>query len=231
MSWPYDFETRGIRALPHRLRLRKLLRQLRRYDFSAGSYADVGCGDGYATFQIIQATRATACDGMDRDPALLENGRATLQQIRFCSYDLCRDANVPARYDFVTCFETLEHVMNLPVAVKNLLSLTKPGGTLLLSVPIEIGPIGIAKFLAKIVLWRDQLTEAFEPCPALYRQYLKALIFDQGIHKFREPGNPLGYWPGHWGWDYRKLNRLLKDYGVQFTAFRFHTTCFYEVRP
>ena len=229
MSWPYDFQSRGVRALPHQLRLRKLLRHMSRYDFSSGSYADLGCGDGYVTAQVMRTTRAKSCDAMDADPKLLENGQNAFPEICFFRYDLNRDLNELRKYDFVTCFETLEHVIDLPAAVENLLRLTKPGGLLCISVPIEVGFIGTAKFLAKTLVWQDRLTEAFEARPALHRRYLEALVLDTGIHEFREKGNALGYWPGHWGFDYRKVHELLMSNRVQFKASRFLTTCFYEV--
>ncbi len=231
MSWPYHFKSRGIRALPHQLRLRKLLRYMRRYDFSSGRYADLGCGDGYVTAQVMRATGAKTCDAMDADPRLLENGQNTFPEIHFFRYDLNRDTNGVKRYDFVTCFETLEHVIDLPAAIKNLLGFTKPGGLLFISIPIEVGVIGTAKFLAKTLVWQDRLTEAFEARPALHRRYLKALVFDQGIHEFREKGNTLGYWPGHWGFDHRKVDDLLTASRVHFKVSRLLTTCFYEVYP
>jgi len=231
LSWPYDFDSRGIRAFPHRLRLGRLLRQMGRYDFSTGSYADVGCGDGYVTSQVMRVTRATGCSAMDSDADLLRDGEKSYLDIHFTQLNLNQETKAGTPYDFVTCFETLEHVMNLPVAVKNLLGFTKPGGTLLLTVPIEIGAIGTAKFVAKTVLWGDRLTEAFAPRPNMYRQYLKALVLDNGIHEFREPGNPLGYWPGHWGFDYRRVDALLRDNGAEVKSFRFLTTRFFEVHP
>jgi ubiquinone/menaquinone biosynthesis C-methylase UbiE len=231
MSWPYDLGTRGIRALPHRVRLTRLLERVGQHDFSAGTYADVGCGDGYVTAQVMQVTHAGSCDGLDYDSGLLASGEKTFADIRFIQCNLNCDINVSMQYDFVTCFETLEHVTNLAVAVKNLLSLTKSGGLLILTVPIEVGFIGTAKFLAKTVLWQDRLTEAFSPYPGMHRQYLKALVLDKGISRFRDQGNALGYWPGHWGFDYRKLDILLKEHGAQVKADRFLTTRYFEVRP
>jgi 2-polyprenyl-3-methyl-5-hydroxy-6-metoxy-1,4-benzoquinol methylase len=207
------------------------MRQMGQYDFSVGSYADVGCGDGYVTSQVMRATRAKGCNALDSDAALLQVGARVLPDIHFVQFNLNNEAPDGARYDFVTCFETLEHVINLPVAVKNLLRLTKPGGTLLLTVPIEVGSIGIAKFTAKTLLWGDRLTEAFAPRPKLHRQYLRALILGRGIHDFRKPGNALGYWPGHWGFDYRTLDTILAEHGAEFRSFRFLTTRFYDVRP
>lgn len=231
MSWPYDFDTRGIRALPHRLRLRKLLARMRQYDFSGGSYADVGCGDGYVTAQVMRVTGAQRCDGLDYDPALLESGGKTFREISFVPCNLNCTLNGSNRYDFVTCFETLEHVVDLPMALRNLLHLTKPGGRLILTVPIEVGFVGTAKFLAKTVLWRDRLTEAFPLRPGMHRDYLKALLSGEGISRFRRDGNALGYWPGHWGFDYRELDHLFNEHGMQFTSDSFLTTRYFEVRP
>jgi 2-polyprenyl-3-methyl-5-hydroxy-6-metoxy-1,4-benzoquinol methylase len=231
MSWPYDFDTRGIRALPHRLRLRKLLARMRHYDFSAGNYADVGCGDGYVTAQVMRVTGAQRCDGLDYDTSLLGSGEKTFREISFLPFNLNRSLNGSVQYDFVTCFETLEHVIDLPIALGNLLHLTKPGGLLVLTVPIEIGFVGTTKFLAKTVLWRDRLTEAFPRRPGMHRDYLKALVLGHGISRFRRDGNSLGYWPGHWGFDYRELDRLLNEQGVRFRAGSFLMTRYFEVRP
>jgi 2-polyprenyl-3-methyl-5-hydroxy-6-metoxy-1,4-benzoquinol methylase len=231
MSWPYDLESRGVRALPHRLRLKNLLGRLGRYDFSAGNYADVGCGDGYVTAQVMRATHARNCDGLDFDAALLKTGEEAFADIRFIQCNLNSAVSLPEKYDFVTCFETLEHVTNLTLAVRNLLGLTKPGGLLILTVPIEVGYIGTAKFLAKTVLWQDRLTEAFPAYPGMHRQYLKALVLDHGISQFREQGNNLGYWPGHWGFDYRKLEVLFREVGAHVRSERFLTTRYFEIRP
>lgn len=229
---PYHFETRGWSAALHQFRLRKLVRILANYDFSDGSYADVGCGDGFATAQIMRATRARSCDGMDVDPTLLDAGRRHFRQIRFTQFNLNNppDHTLP-QYDFVTCFETLEHVINLADAIGTLLALTKPGGYLLMTVPIEVGPIGVAKFVTKVVLRGDRLTEAFAPQPGLHRRYFRALLFDQGIHEFRLQTNHGAWWPGHWGFDYRFIDSWLRTRGVPSESFRFLTTRFYQVRP
>jgi SAM-dependent methyltransferase len=231
MSWPYDFDSRGIRALPHKLRLKRLLGRLGRHDFSSGTYADVGCGDGYVTAQVMRVTHASSCDGLDYDPTLLKSGAENNPAIRFIQCNLNSNVDLRSQYDFVTCFETLEHVIRLEVAVKNVLSLTKPGGLLILTVPIEVGCIGTAKFLAKTLLWQDRLTEAFAPYPGMHVRYLKALVSDGDISHFRDLGNPLGYWPGHWGFDHRRLERLLKEHGAQVKADSFLSTRYFEVRP
>jgi trans-aconitate methyltransferase len=212
------------------MRLRKLLKYMSRYDFSQGRYADFGCGDGFVTSRVMAVTRATTCDAMDADTKLLEEGSKKFPGIRFFWADLNRNGSEHKKYDFVTCFETLEHVMDLPAAIRNLLAFTKPGGLLIISVPIEVGLIGTAKFLAKTIVWRDRLTEAFEEKPGLHREYFKALVFDRGIYRFRENGNGLGYWPGHWGFDYRKVEEYLQTTGACFKLWRLQTTCFFEVR-
>jgi 2-polyprenyl-3-methyl-5-hydroxy-6-metoxy-1,4-benzoquinol methylase len=231
VTGPYNFHTRGWSAALHRARLRMLLRILKAYGFSRGSYADVGCGNGYATAQIMRAIRAPSCDGFDLDPMLLESGRRHHPEIRFSLFDLNRPPHgaLPC-YDFVTCFETLEHVGNPAFALNNLLALTKAGGYLFISVPIEVGVIGLAKFAVKVALRGDRLTEAFAPQPHLHRRYFRTLLLDQGIQTFRE-GSDRAYWPGHWGFDWRIIDRLLQDRGVWFKGFRFLTTRLYEVRP
>lgn len=127
------------------------------------------------------------------------------------------------KYDLVTCLETLEHVEDLESALNNLLSMT--ASILFITVPIEVGLIGIAKFLAKWILGGKTLTEEHSGSSV---SYLSALIMGSDISGFRTKSNN-GHWVHHTGFDYRKIDRFLESQGVKFVAKNRGWNRFYKI--
>lgn len=216
----------GLRNLPHRRRLRAIVAALTRGDAPA-SFADVGCSNGYVTARIREALRPARTVGFDHVEEHLERGRREYPAIDFRTIDLNR-ALPPGHETFalVTCFETLEHVGNLEQAIANLVALTEPGGTLFITVPIESGPRGLAKFLIKVVLFRYTLDEL----PARrhrFMSYLGALITNRSIASFRDSRHG---WGTHFGFEWRDVERILKSKGRYFEARSDFTTRFVRVR-
>jgi len=103
-------------------------------------------------------------------------------------------------YDFFTCFETLEHCQPqeqtriLEVAHNQL----KADGKMIISVPIEIGPISLLKNFM-----RRNTRDASRPDFTL-SNVIKAALY-QPTTWLRDT---LEY-PGHFGWDHRKLEELI----------------------
>jgi SAM-dependent methyltransferase len=207
---------RGLRNLPHRRRLRAIIAALTGGDAPAiHSYADVGCSNGYVTAIVSERLRPQRTVGFDHAEGHLERARREHPNLEFRLIDLNRP--LPAgheTFDLVTCFETLEHVGALPQAVANLLELTRPGGILFLTVPIESGARGLVKFLIKVGLFRYSLKEL----PArrrLFLSYLGALMTDRSLAVFRDQRHG---WGTHFGFDWREVERLLKASGVSFES-------------
>ena len=105
-------------------------------------------------------------------------------------------------FDLVTCFETLEHVGNIESAVENICRSLSPEGRLLITVPIEIGWIGLLKYTLKRFFFRYDL-----PLLCTDRQYVMALLKGERISKFRPPDNGFGT---HFGFDYRDIDDIFK---------------------
>jgi SAM-dependent methyltransferase len=217
----------GIRNLPHRRRLRAIVAELERGGVrTSASFADVGCSNGYITALIRDALTPARTVGLDPVELNLERGRRAHPGIEFRTIDL--NCPLPAgheAFDLVTCFETLEHVGRLEQAVANLLQLTRPGGTLLITVPIESGPRGLAKFLIKVAL-RYPLTE-LPPRPHRFWAYLGALVRNDSLAPFRDERDG---WGTHFGFDWREVERVLIDRRAQFHAWNDLTTRFIRVR-
>jgi SAM-dependent methyltransferase len=219
---------RGLRNLPHRRRLHAIIAALTRGDAArVGSYADVGCSNGYVTALVSERVRAERTVGFDHAEGHLERARREHPGIEFRLIELNRP--LPAgheTFDLVTCFETLEHVGDLEQALADLLALTRPGGTLFLTVPIESGPRGLVKFLIKVGLFRYSLKE-LPPRPRLALSYLGALAANRNLAAFRDRRHG---WGTHFGFDWREVERLLRARGVSFEARSDLTTRLIRIR-
>lgn len=219
---------RGLRNLPHRRRLRSIVAALTRGDAPAiGSFADVGCSNGYVTAILGARLRAERVVGFDHVESHLERGRDAYPHIAFRHIDLNRPLpGSHETFDLVTCFETLEHVGRLEQAVDNLVALTRPGGRLFITVPVESGARGLVKFALKVVLFRYSLSE-LPPRRRRFLAYLGALATNRSIAPFRDQRDG---WGTHFGFDWREVERLLKERGLRFEARSDFTTRFIDVR-
>lgn len=96
---------------------------------------DIACGVGYSGPNFIEAG-AFSYDGVDINENLIEYAKNnySFESINYLVGDICKFSN-NKMYDLITCYETIEHVKNFEAAIKNLHSLLKPGGLLLISSP------------------------------------------------------------------------------------------------
>jgi SAM-dependent methyltransferase len=219
---------RGLRNLPHRRRLRAIVAALTRGGAPrVEGFADVGCSNGYVTAILRERLAPARTVGFDHVEEHLARGRREHPEIEFQPIDLNRP--LPGdheAFDLVTCFETLEHVGRLEQAIANLLALTRSGGTLLITTPIESGPRGLIKFLIKVGAFRYSLRE-LPPQPHRFARYLGTLVANRSIASFRDER---GGWGTHFGFDWREVERILHARGARFEAWSDLTTRFVRVR-
>ena len=197
-----------LRNIPHRKRLADIKRLIGGLNVpKGGSYADFGCSNGYVTDEVRQLVGAASATGFDHVDGHFAEGRKRHPALDFQTIDL----NVfdPARpqFDLVTSFETLEHTGNLANAVKSIVHAIRPGGIGVISVPIEIGPAGIVKFLIKMGFYNYSLQELPQR-PGLAKDYVLALLKGERIGRFRSEERP--GWGTHFGFDTRDVDDLLK---------------------
>lgn len=98
------------------------------------------------------------------------------------------------------------------------------GGHALVSVPIEIGIWGIAKFLVKTPLYGYSMDEL--PGADVSGAYVGALLRGRDISRFRAAR---AGWGTHFGFDYREVDRLLREQGAHFRARNVFTTRYYVI--
>jgi 2-polyprenyl-3-methyl-5-hydroxy-6-metoxy-1,4-benzoquinol methylase len=214
-----------IRNLPHRLRLRRIINLAQTYASpTVATYADFGCSNGYLTNLLAGFIDARQSYGFDSDTDNLKAAQAVYPAINFQKLDLNKH-QADFQFDFVTCLETLEHVGNLNNALQALLNSVKPGGTLLITVPIEIGLVGLGKIILKRSLGREIQELGIEP-----KDYLFALLRGRRLSHFR-PGNER--YATHLGFDYRDVDDFLSNRKnkEQVKAINKATTRFYVFQP
>lgn len=216
------YRLNDVRNIAHVMRLKAILRTLVAHvKHGPATYADYGCSNGFITSQVAERLGVARAHGFDYTDNV-DVGARLHPHIRFKRLDLNVVHNDLVTCDLVTCFETLEHVGNMESAVRNVCSSRGPSGSLLITVPIEIGWIGFLKYLIKRFAFRYEL-----PLACNDRQYALALLRGERIGKFRKPASGYGT---HFGFDYRDVDELLGRYaGAPVRAWNSGTTRFYLV--
>jgi len=224
------YKDRSIKNWPHRQRLKEIQSVIHKESLNEIenlTYADIGCGTGYLTEIVANLLHPSEVYGFDHYTEHLEIARSNYPSYQFEILNLNEPSDI-RRFDFVTCFETLEHVGNAYTAIDNLLNATKSGGTLLITLPIEIGPVGTFKFLAKTLIYKYKLDELLGGGTQLYNKYLLSLITYKDMSKFRDQRSG---WGTHFGFDYRRIDEYLESRGVSFRAKNIVTTRYYVIKP
>jgi 2-polyprenyl-3-methyl-5-hydroxy-6-metoxy-1,4-benzoquinol methylase len=116
---------------------------------------DYGCGDG--TFLALVQDLFPSAVGADQAMDQIVDCRARfagVPGISFLATDELNAASHRGRYDVVACMEVLEHCPDdiQRDVLDRIRTVTAPGGTLIVSVPIEIGPPLLAKQSARALI-------------------------------------------------------------------------------
>ncbi len=214
-----------LRNLPHRIRLRSLLQACDRQVTQASGkrYADFGCSNGYLTNLLAKRYQFSEARGFEFNADNLAKAQSDFEAVKFSYLNLNIDT-LDEKFDFATCLETLEHVGDIRHALALMHRALRPGGTLLMTVPIEIGAIGIAKFLTKMAMGYDVRELTGEP-GARWR-YFKGLLAGR-ITEFRPADRTA--WGTHFGFDYRTVDAVLDQTKLRYTTENRATTRFYIV--
>ena len=216
------YTSHALRTIPHRIRVRQVIAELRGMVSGEFTYADVGCGGGSITHRIVREVHPAKAFAFDCNTGLIDFASRIFPGISFHVWDLTKPNLRNGSYDLVTCLETLEHVEDLKAALRNLLAMTRK--SLLITVPIELGVLGAAKFSAKAVMGKA-LTEEHSGSRA---DYLRTLLTGGDISRFRVRSHN-GRWLSHSGFDYRQIDRALESHGVNFVAKNRGWNRFYRV--
>lgn len=132
------YQSRRILHWHHRARLRQIIWEVTRFR-EASSVADIGCSNGYVTNLLSEVCHGDVY-GFDYLPELVDSARSAYPHIDFQRADLKnRQIKWGRAFELVCCLETLEHVGDLNLALEHIFTAVEDGGTLIVSVPVEIG--------------------------------------------------------------------------------------------
>lgn len=184
--------------------------------FGSGRVVDVGCGDGTFLAMLMQSSNPpAAATGVELKPADVEDCRArygNIAQLEFVTRSNTFVDDNEGAFDTVICMEVLEHVIGLEEAVRDLARLTRPGGRVIISVPVETGLPLVAKQTLRTVLgWRG-IGDYPGITPYTAGELWKSIFAGRQQHIIRpelEEGGLVSY--DHKGFNWRVLKRLLEQ--------------------
>jgi SAM-dependent methyltransferase len=188
--------------------------------FAGSRLLDYGCGDG--TFLALVHDLFPHALGVDVDAAQINDCArrfADVPGVSFLTANRLRDASHAARYDVVVCMEVLEHCPDdVQAAVLDRLhEVTAPGGTIVISVPIEIGPTLVAKQAARGLVALGGLKEYSTRERYAPGELMRMVFAGVGTQFPREEylgsdsdGQPSRF-TGHKGFNWRNLQRAVEQ--------------------
>ncbi|WP_439625427.1 class I SAM-dependent methyltransferase [Gemmata sp.] len=181
-----------------------------------GQLLDYGCGDG--TFLAMVADRVGTAVGADVAADQLRDCAERFADRPGVRFAHVRDLAAPEHagaYDVVTCMETLEHCPTpvVEVVLADLGRLCKPGGRVVISVPVETGPPFLLKYAVRTAAaWRGlsdyRYYETYTPLNAL-----KMLTAGKGTTLPRPVYGPPGAESlSHYGFNWRALRERVRHH-------------------
>jgi SAM-dependent methyltransferase len=181
---------------------------------AGGRLLDYGCGDGTFVAMVHRHFRETM--GCDVDPGQIAECRARLGRLPGVRFDAVPAASgMRATWDVVTCMEVLEHCVERERrrVLDEIAALVTPGGLVVISVPIEIGPSVAGKQLFRAVAGLRNLgdyrhRERYSPVEML--QSILGLDVPRVAFEGQGSQGPYRYY-GHKGFDYRAVGREIAE--------------------
>jgi len=199
------YKSRRILHWHHRARLRQVIREVKSLR-EVASVADIGCSNGYVTNLLSEVCHGDV-HGFDHLPELIDSARSAYPHIDFQRADLNRPIKWGRRFKLVCCLETLEHVRDLHSALENVFAAVQDGGTLIVTVPVETGVWGLAKYCLKTLIGypMDEINVG-------RGEYFIALLTGRDISQFRREkvswAADYGF-ATHYGFDWRVLEKRI----------------------
>ena len=195
--------------------------------YAGGRLLDYGCGDG--TFLGLVHDLFPGATGADVDVAQTADCERRLSHLPLAFTTTDRlDLSHAGVYDVVTCMEVLEHCLDdeRRRVVAELARLVRPGGAVVVSVPIEVGPSLAGKQIGRAIAgWRGlgdyRHRETYGPLE-LVRMILAmpgTSIHRPSYSAVSPDGTSYRYY-GHKGFDWRVLREeLSREFVIRRTQF------------
>jgi 2-polyprenyl-3-methyl-5-hydroxy-6-metoxy-1,4-benzoquinol methylase len=184
--------------------------------FSGKRILDFGSGDGtFLALAMMADSPPAAAVGAELLEDVVAECRARYHaepRMSFVQVASLDSAEHAGRYDAVFCMEVLEHVFDWEPELTRMSRLLAPGGTLVVSVPIEIGvPVVIKQIVRTVAGWRKI---GHYPGTSSYSwRELAAAVFAGRTQHVQRPVFDFGSGPSHdhKGFNWRVLRGRLEQ--------------------
>jgi 2-polyprenyl-3-methyl-5-hydroxy-6-metoxy-1,4-benzoquinol methylase len=101
--------------------------------YDCKSIADIGCGTGHLLLEVSKVAHGATFTGYEYAEEALKVAKSVMPSCTFGYFDIYE--GTPERFDVVFCTEVLEHLLFPDNALRTLLTMLKPGGATVLTVP------------------------------------------------------------------------------------------------
>lgn len=205
----------GLISWSHQSRFRRGVELAAR--FAGKKVLDYGSGDGtFLAFLLDSPHPPALAIGAEIDRGQVDDCQRRLggdARLRFvlAPQELNQPEHLGA-YDAIVCMEVLEHVVNVDAMLKDFARWLKPGGEILISVPVETGlPILVKQAARTVAGWRG-LGDYPGTSPYTWGQLAKSVFAGEAQHierpvHHRDDGYDVHDHKGfNWQWLRKKLS-------------------------
>ena len=189
-------------------------------EFAGKRILDFGSGDGtFLALAMMADSPPAAAIGAELLDDVVEDCRARYRaepRMRFVQVASLDGPEHAKRYDAVFCMEVLEHVFDWEPELARMARLLTPGGTLVVSVPVETGvPVLVKQIVRTVAGWRK--IGHYPGTTAYTWSELTAAVFAGPTQHVQRPVFDFGGGPchDHKGFNWRVLHeRLSRQFDV-----------------
>src|SRR5437879_6438583 len=184
-------------------------------ELAGGRLLDYGSGDGtFLGLLMARPTTPAAAVGAEVDEYQVNDCRTRLgsdPRLTFVRTDDLTPESHAHAFDGLVCMEVLEHVPDWQPVFDRWRWLVKPGGRILVSVPVETGPaLALKQLVRRLAAWRGH-PDYPGSAPYTWSEYFRSLVAGVRQHVPRpihtQPGRPPYHC--HKGFNWRVLRAAL----------------------
>lgn len=148
-QWTYE-SPNPLKRFSHKRRYARSVELLTRWIAPGATVVDWGCADGYLLQLLATRGSVEGVVALGYEPYPDDDNRPVDGVEVVNDYEALQRRVGQA--DTVSCFEVFEHLSaeRQRVLVGEICDVLRPGGTLILSVPLESGPVGVVKALTRL---------------------------------------------------------------------------------
>jgi SAM-dependent methyltransferase len=196
-----DLTWRDPNRVKRWLQARRVDKALALLPAEARTVVDYGAGDAEVSARLVERRPEVEAIAFEPTPALLDEARvrgAGLDRLRL----VASEAELPTGWaDALLCLEVFEHLppMETRAALVTADRVLKPGGVLIIGVPVEVGPPALAKGLFRRARRPNEFDAGWG---GMLGATLGAPPRSRPVAEIA-PGRP--YHPHHLGFDHRRL--------------------------